>query len=52
MLKITEKELCYLTEEAKSLIAELQAAGIADFDLALEITRKNLGDEKTYSIED
>ena len=50
MLKCNEKELCYLSLEAFVFIFVLHEAGIEDFDLALELTRKALGDERVYCL--
>lgn len=50
MLRVSEQELCYLSLDAFVMIYVLHEAGVADFDLALELTRKALGDERTYCI--
>jgi hypothetical protein len=52
MLEANRKELCYLSDEALSSIAALYQQGITDFDLALETTRKLLGDEAVYVLEE
>lgn len=50
MLRSSELEMCYLSFDAFVLIAMLHEIGVEDFDLALELTRKALGDERTYCI--
>jgi hypothetical protein len=50
MLQSTQQELCYLTVEAFLFIYMLQEHGIEDFDLALEITRRTLGDGAVYAL--
>lgn len=48
-LPVSDKEACYLTDEAKAFILTLESQGV-DSDLALEVAVIVLGEKVVYEL--